>query len=75
MDIEGLIAQGAPSDEYQSEAEAIKVAIYSVEGEVSADVVVAIMSLIWKDSFGLSDDDMVKRLPIIRRAAENIFGA
>jgi hypothetical protein len=56
-----------------SEAEAIKVAIDSVEGEVRADAVAAIISLISKNSFGLSDDDMVKRLPSIQRAAEGVY--
>lgn len=73
-DIEGLIEIGAPSDEYESEAQDIARGLVELSKEDwgQADIV-AIISLVWARSFNLASDDMAKRLSAIQQVANRII--
>ncbi len=73
-DIEGLIETGAPQDEYSSEARTIGEAINEMSGEeLSGDTLMSIISLIWSESFNLSEEDIALRLPSIRSTTNKIL--
>lgn len=61
-DIEGLLHEGAPSDEYDSEAEIISSTI-SLLGSTSLNEqdIMGILRNVWEQSFGLTADDLDKR--------------
>jgi len=69
-DIEGFIEAGAPSDEYASEAEDIAMAIGSEHP--TYEIILGLVSMVWKRNFNLSSSEMEQRLPNIQRAAERI---
>ncbi len=65
-DIEGLLSMGAPDDEYESEARMIADRIdegghRAPDGKVEKKEVAAIIASIWKEMFGLSDDELLLR--------------
>ena len=71
-DIEGLIALGAPSDEYEAEARMIADAIAALSREqFNEENIVAIIALAWA-TFELSPDELGLRLPHIRNVARHI---
>ena len=74
VDIEGLIALGAPDDEYSSEAKYIFNAItkLSVSEKTEANIF-AIISLLWIEQFSLSDTDVYQREPAIKHASKSIM--
>lgn len=73
-DIEGLIAAGAPEDEYIAEAGQVAEAISELaEGQLNYDVLLSIISLIWAQYFKLSPAEFELRLPIIRQTTEKIL--
>lgn len=74
-DIEGLIAAGAPVDEYEEEAEAIFLALESVEPQLlSDDAVIAIVSSVWAESFGLDAHSLKQRRGAFEAVAKKIQG-
>lgn len=69
-DIEGLIAQGAPYDEYSSEAEFVASSLGALpQDSFSEEAIVAIISSIWAQTFNLAENELSLRLPDIRKAA------
>jgi len=72
-DIEGFIADGAPSDEYESEAEELHAAIahFSI-AEVTADRLMPIIEAVWRDSFQLNDAALTQRRPALLMLAQQI---
>lgn len=72
-DIEGLIALGAPLDEYVSEAKMIADATASLTADqFNEEHVIAIIALAWA-TFELSPDELELRLPSIVKVARNIL--
>ena len=73
-DIEGLIQSGAPSDEYSSEAEIISTALNELnDDEINEGNIVAVVSEVWKTSFGLDSNGMQQREPVIRDLAKTFL--
>lgn len=67
-DVEGLINAGAPSDEYSDEAAQIAAALLQLDREqLTEDIVLSIVSLVWIKSFELSEQDMTLRIPALER--------
>ncbi|MDE3104548.1 MAG: hypothetical protein KGK08_05170 [Acidobacteriota bacterium] len=55
-DIEGFIADGAPADEYEGEAEAIHNALAGwATAELTRPRIAAALELVWRRSFSLDD--------------------
>lgn len=75
-DIEGFIELGAPTDEYESEAEVIAQTLADLpDGEYSYENVVSIISLIWGKYFNIYDNELKLRMPGIERVAKQIIAA
>jgi hypothetical protein len=71
-DIEGYIQLGAPADEYNSEAEALALALAELDNtECTLENITAITTEIWKQSFNLGEADIRMRQSQIRRFAES----
>jgi hypothetical protein len=65
-DIEGLLSTGAPHDEYVLEAEMIANRIAEAESKTPGHKVTrketeAIISAVWRETFGLSEDQLRQR--------------
>jgi cell division ATPase FtsA len=65
-DIEGLLSMGAPDDEYESKAEMIVDHVGEAESKapihkITKEEVEAIISAVWKEMFGLSEDQLRQR--------------
>ncbi len=77
-DIEGLIAIGAPKDEYDSEAEMISHQIAdfesSAKGRITEESVVTILRSVWQETFELDDQALAKRRRAFNSAARAIVG-
>jgi hypothetical protein len=75
-DIEGLLAAGAPHDEYESEACDIAAAL-EVMNDSDMDIahVCALIAEIWQRSFGLTDADVLKRKETFLEVAGDIVAA
>ena len=77
-DVEGFIAEGSPSDEYESEGEALHSAIqHFPSAEITHDNLVPILDLIWQKSFSLDAAALAERGPALRTLAaqiERFFG-
>ena len=72
-DIEGFIADGAPADEYESEAEALHTAIaHFTITELTADRILPIIEPIWRSSFQLDKAALAQRHPAILALAQQI---
>ncbi len=73
-DIEDLISGGAPTDEYASEAKLIARAVEEMKGDLLTEQnLVAVLSLIWKKSFGRTDKEIEERLPSFRHISQNLL--
>lgn len=72
-DIEGLIEQEAPIDEYSFEAREIANKLSSYKGYLDINTITRIISEIWQSNFELSESEMQLRMPSLERAAERIF--
>jgi hypothetical protein len=73
-DVEGLIEMGAPGDEYVSEAQEIAEAVASMSaGQLTAQNIVAVISLVWAKSFNRSAEEIKERLPAFHRIAQDIL--
>lgn len=72
-DVEGLIALGAPNDEYQREAEIIAQALSKMSKEQANEASVAsLVSLIWSKAFNLGEKELKIRLPSLRDVARQV---
>lgn len=73
-DIEGHIADGAPKDEYASEALEIANALSLLTKEQFVEEnILAIISLVWARSFNLEKDDINLRLPAFRKVIKRLI--
>ena len=75
-DVEGLIAIGAPPDEYADEARQIAEALEQLDSSnVGADRVLAIVAEVCSRMFGPFDsEEFQKRYPVYQRVARRVFG-
>ena len=72
-DIEGLLAVGAPNDEYSSEADEIATVVSKLNpDQFNQDNIAAIISLLWMKSFELGELEIALRMPGINRVAKLI---
>jgi hypothetical protein len=72
-DIEGHIAEGAPSDEYEPEEESIFASIAHLStSEITAPILNPILEQVWRDSFALDDDSLAQRRPALHELARQI---
>ena len=72
-DVEGFIAQGAPADEYETEAEQLFAALETwTNGEITADRLLPVLIEIWEGAFSLDDQEIVKRKPALEHLAREI---
>ena len=75
-DIEGLIANGAPNNEYDSEAlEALRAISALRQEKVTEDNLAAVIGLIWARSFNRDENEMKMRLPAIHRIAQKLLNS
>jgi len=73
-DIEGLIQLGAPTDEYSSEAQVIALALAELDdSEINAENITAIVSDVWRKSFGLAASDLEARRSAIDSFAKQLI--
>jgi hypothetical protein len=73
-DIEGLIATGAPSDEYNLEAKYIAEGISKLKkDQINQETIVAIIAMVWANQFGQSPEEILLRVPSFIRVAENLM--
>ena len=77
-DVDGFIAEGAPADEYESEAEDLfeRIRAFSTDELVSARLT-PLLEQIWQSSFKLSDEDLAAKRPRLQALAaqiERLFG-
>lgn len=74
-DVEGLIEAGAPSDEYSDEAAQIAAVLLQLDHEqLTEDIILSAVSLIWLKNFELSEQDMKLRIPALERITRLILG-
>ncbi|MGH1455830.1 MAG: hypothetical protein ACRBDI_03525 [Alphaproteobacteria bacterium] len=74
VDPEGLIAHGAPSDEYTMESRVFVKALSALsEGEITKENILLLLSEIWKESFRLDDDALQMRLPSLLTIVDSIM--
>ena len=70
-DLEGLIEDGAPLDEYSSEAQSVAEALAKIPMEkITMSVVAATIALVWAKNFDISAAETEQRLPACQRVAE-----
>lgn len=71
-DIEGLIADGAPADEYDSEADIVMSALTQSTGRTVSDVV-SLLAAAWTRSFALDEAALQLRLPQLQNVAARLL--
>jgi hypothetical protein len=75
-DIEGLLELGAPKDEYSHEAARITSELGALmPGDATEDRITAVVANVWARSFNLSEEDLDKRCPALRRVAQQIVAS
>ena len=73
-DVEGLIDAGAPSDEYSDEAAQMAAALLQLDNEqLTEDIILSTISLVWIKSFELSEQDMTLRIPALERITRRML--
>ena len=74
-DLEGLLAMGAPKDEYETEAQMIANALAGLTPEqLTLERVTHVVSAVWEQEFGPFEGEFARKLvPICRRVAERIL--
>ena len=73
-DIEGLLAQGALVDEYDSEAEAILTAWQQLKtNERTSANLTAIVTVVWRQFFHREPAELDMRFPAFQNVARRIF--
>jgi hypothetical protein len=75
-DVEGLLAVGAPGDEYEAEARLIAEALERLpDTDFVVDRVMATVADVCNRMFGpFNEDELRTRSPVYRRVAERIVG-
>ena len=77
-DVEGFLAEGAPADEYETEAELLFNALENFPtAELLAPRILAILEPIWQKSFSLDEPALALRRPALlglARQIERFFG-
>jgi len=72
-DPEGLIAEGAPADEYDPEEQAL---LESLRGlatdQILSAAILPQLEVIWRKAFSLSDEDLSQRRPRLLALAKEI---
>jgi hypothetical protein len=72
-DVEGFIASGSPTDEYDAEAEDLFKAIeHYATRELVAVRLMPILKRIWAVNFNVSGDELESRLPALEGLANQI---
>ena len=71
-DIEGLIALGAPEDEYDFEGQEIELAVSRLDKRDEDDLV-HVIEKVWRKFFELGAEDIALRRDAFRRAARRIL--
>ena len=72
-DVEGFIAQGAPADEYETEAELLFVQIENFPTtDLVPEKILPILEDIWVRNFTLPADELMKRSPALLALAQQI---
>lgn len=72
-DIEGLIGNGAPDNEYDSEAQQKLEAIARLApDDATEDRIAGIIRLVWSKSFNRGDDEISLRMPAFKQVAHKI---
>jgi hypothetical protein len=72
-DVEGFIADGAPADEYETEAELLFLAIENFPtADLLAPKLSAILDSIWTKNFSLDDAALAQRRPALLALAQQI---
>jgi UDP-N-acetylmuramoylalanine-D-glutamate ligase len=73
-DVEGLIALGAPADEYSCEAKDINAALVKLSDDQLTEAnIIAVIALVWAKYFGLSSEDIAKRMQAFQRIAHRLI--
>ena len=72
-DVEGFIADGAPPDEYETEAELLFNAIENFPtADLLAPKMMAVLEPIWEKNFSLDEAQMALRRPALEALAQQI---
>ena len=72
-DIEGLIAEGAPADEYEPEETLLLAAIQHLPStEIHPTTLMPILESIWHKSFAPTDSEIANRRPALAAVADRI---
>ena len=72
-DVDGFIAEGAPPDEYESEADDLFESIrHLTTDELVVDNLSPILEAIWQESFKLGENDLVAKRPKLHELARQI---
>jgi hypothetical protein len=73
-DIEGLLALGAPDDEYETEARTIAKEFTPEKDPLSEEAIAEMVRKVWIQAFSpLSDDGLKKRSPAFYRVARSLL--
>ncbi|MDE1155223.1 MAG: hypothetical protein PW735_05765 [Acidobacteriaceae bacterium] len=73
VDVEGFLAEGAPADEYEIEAEEVHQVLSSWSiAELTADRIEPVLFEIWQRAFELDAASASSRKPKLRELAEQI---
>ncbi len=72
-DVEGFIADGAPADEYETEAEQVLIALETwTTAEITEARLLPVLEEIWTAAFALEDSTLATRRPKLRELAGQI---
>lgn len=72
-DLEGFIADGAPTDEYDHEADELQQSIVGLlSDELTTATLLPIIELIWSKNFNLAGPELAHRRPGLTSLAEQI---
>ncbi len=72
-DVEGFIADGAPPDEYETEADLLFVELENLTtADLVPDRILPILEDIWPKNFDLAPEEALLRRPALRTLAEQI---
>jgi hypothetical protein len=72
-DVEGFVADGAPADEYDSEAEEFHAAIAGFPtSRITVSNLLPILHEIWRGSFSLDDAAIAVRYPALEALAQQV---
>lgn len=75
-DVEGLMAVGAPEDEYDAEAELIRQAIEDGQVKLRAEELNELLQGIWQKMFGpFSEEEIKQRQAALEKVSRQLVGA